>query len=168
MKNKYIMYWSQRIESWPGSWLRLLFCIDQLKSWGCLIPEATAATTSIQPTGGQESPHPQQNIQSQQFKPSTTPAPIAIVAFASFYLLKMASPKVALEPKATTAMTFIGTRGGRESSHPVQKIESQGLRSSTTPALCFLLCILPLDFWGWQIPRRPWNLRSLRQWHQYN
>jgi len=68
--------------------LHLLFGFVQLESWGWPIPEATAATKPIQPTGGQESPQPQQDIQSQQFKPSTTPDPMAIFAFASFYLLR--------------------------------------------------------------------------------
>ena len=133
--------------------LHLLFCIVQSESWGWPIPEAKAATKPIQPTSGQESPHPQQNIQSQQFKPSTTPAHVAIVAFASFYLLKMASPKAALEPKAAMAVTFVQTTGGRESSRPLQNIQSQGFRINTPPVPMFIVVCPSVRFLGMANPK---------------
>ena len=54
------MYWSPRIESHP----RLCHFVY----WFVLFiwKVATAATKSIRPTGGKDSPHPQKNIQSQQ------------------------------------------------------------------------------------------------------
>ena len=37
-----------------------------------------------------------------------------------------------------------------------------------TLLLCIMLCLLPLDRWGWAIPKRPWNLWRSRRWCQFD
>ena len=71
-----------------------------------------------------------------------------IVAFASVYLLKMASPKAALEPKPATAVIFILTTDGWVLPHLVHNIQSQGLGSSATPAPVFVVVCSTIGFFG--------------------
>ena len=58
-------------------------------------------------TGGRELPCPPHNIQSQELKSSSFPAPVHIVVYFAIVLAGMGNPKAALESKVVAAVVII-------------------------------------------------------------
>ena len=61
-----------------------------------------------------DKPAMQNNIQSQQLRSSSSPAPVLIVAFCVIGLTGMGNPKAALESKAVVTVVLVRPTTGRE------------------------------------------------------